>query len=125
MGVAKGSLDESIRGVVVTLCVTAVLVMVLHFLRLVSPVEVVRGEVAACRFQDTLNRERFMDRVMGVHYLEALGNDVLNAGVESFEESGVEVTNSNLMVCKEGSGDSQEVPVILQDLGLVTDARLS
>jgi hypothetical protein len=43
--------------------------------------------------------ERFTDRVIEVDRLEALGNDILDAGMKSFEENGVEVINSNSMVC--------------------------
>jgi len=51
--------------------------------------------VAACRFEDSLGGEWLLDGMVWVHLLEAFSNNVLNAGVEPFEENSIVALNRN------------------------------
>ena len=85
----------------------------------------ISGEVAACCGKDGLDREGFMDWVMRVNIVEAIGNDVLDTGVETLEKGRVEFIDGNSMARKERGSDSQEAPIVFEDISFVTDTRLS
>ena len=89
MGVTKGSLDESVWGVTMMLCVTMVLVTCPSFLTSVISEEMVRGEVTVSCIEDALDGERFMNWVVGINLSVALCDDRLNGQVEPFEKGGI------------------------------------
>lgn len=62
--------------------------------------------------EDTFNREGFVNWVVGIDLYEVLCNGNLDAIMEPLEEGGVVLIDGNVTVCKEGYGDSQEVPVV-------------
>jgi hypothetical protein len=117
-----GSLNEGIGSVMVPLWVAVVLVVGLPCLWLNPFVKAVGFEVTACSIQDTSDVVRFFDWVVWIHRLEAFGNDILNARVESFEERCIIVFNGDEACFEERGSNSQEVPEVFEDLGLVANA---
>ena len=118
------ALNERARAIAVVFVMATLLVTLLLFLCL-GPVEMVRGEVAARCLQDVFCWEGFVNWVVRVYLVVALGKHVSDAGVESNEECCIVVVQGDLAIMEEGSGGEAEIPVVCHNISFVANSVLS